>query len=166
MKKLAVTGATGLKSGGAFIGELAQNAEQIKRQFPDGIRTLVRAASDTSVLERTLPEAEICRGDFSDVTFLVESLRGVDTLVHIAGIHSSREVVCAAAEAGVRRLILVHTTGIYSRYKEAGEEYRQTDAIVYETCKKKRDAPHDSPSNDDLWQPQRPQCDHFCANGG
>lgn len=136
MKKLAVTGATGLKSGGAFVGELVQNAEQIKRQFPDGIRALVRTTSDTSALERTLPEAEICRGDFSDVTFLTESLRGVDTLVHIAGIHSSREVVRAAAEAGVRRLILVHTTGIYSKYKEAGEEYRQTDAIVYETCEK------------------------------
>lgn len=136
MKKLAVTGATGAKSGGAFADELARNAEQVARQFPDGIRALVRAASDTSALERTLPTAEICRGDFSDEAFLTESLRGVDTLVHIAGIHSSREVVSAAAAAGVRRLVLVHTTGIYSKYKEAGEEYRQTDAIVYETCRK------------------------------
>ena len=30
---------------------------------------------------------------------------------------------------------MVHTTGIYSKYKEAGEEYRNIDAHVYEVCK-------------------------------
>lgn len=59
----------------------------------------------------------------------------MDTVVHVAGIHFSREVVEAAAYCHVRRLILVHTTGIYSKYKAAGEEYRKIDSFVYRTCK-------------------------------
>ena len=35
----------------------------------------------------------------------------------------------------MRRLILIHTTGIYSKYKAAGEEYREIDSFVYITCK-------------------------------
>lgn len=41
-----------------------------------------------------------------------------------------------AIDANVKRMILVHTTGIYSKYKSAGEEYRQTDKIVYKLCSK------------------------------
>lgn len=37
--------------------------------------------------------------------------------------------------AGVKRVILVHTTGIYSKYKAAGEEYRNIDAEVYRIAK-------------------------------
>ena len=32
-------------------------------------------------------------------------------------------------------MILVHTTGIYSKYKAAGEEYRHIDAYVEEKCR-------------------------------
>jgi nucleoside-diphosphate-sugar epimerase len=60
---------------------------------------------------------------------------GYDTLVHISSIRDSRLLVSTALSAGVRRLILVHTTGIYSKYKEAGEEYRQIDAEVERLCK-------------------------------
>ena len=44
-------------------------------------------------------------------------------------------MVDAAVEDCVRRLILVHTTGIYSKYKAAGEEYRKTDSYVEEKCR-------------------------------
>ncbi len=135
MKKLAMTGVTGQKSGGAFARELRENAAAVEALFPDGLRALVRPTSDTAALERTLPGVELCRGDFTDLSFLTQSLCGVDTLVHIAGIHSSRALARAAADVGVRRLILVHTTGIYSKYKAAGEEYRRTDEFVYEMCR-------------------------------
>ena len=36
----------------------------------------------------------------------------------------------AAVKCHVRRLVCVHTTGIYSKYKEAGEEYRNIDTYV------------------------------------
>lgn len=39
-------------------------------------------------------------------------------------------LVEAAVRVGVKRLILVHTTGIYSKYKAAGEGYRQIEKKV------------------------------------
>lgn len=39
-------------------------------------------------------------------------------------------LVQAAIRNGVERLILVHTTGIYSKYKAAGEGYRQIEAKI------------------------------------
>lgn len=74
-------------------------------------------------------------GGLTDISLLKEAFKDADTVVHVAGIHFSREVVEAAAHCHVRRLILVHTTGIYSRYKAAGEEYREIDSFVYQTCK-------------------------------
>lgn len=41
----------------------------------------------------------------------------------------------SAVKKNVKRVILVHTTGIYSKYKEAGEEYRNIDAEVYKLAK-------------------------------
>lgn len=66
-----------------------------------------------------------------------KALSGVDTLLHIASITLSQKIVEVAAKVGVRRIVLVHTTGIYSKYKSAGEEYRRIDDAVYRICKEK-----------------------------
>lgn len=134
-KTLVITAATGKKSGGAFADILGANPQTVNTLFPDGVRAIVRASSDTSRLERTIANVEMCIGALEDVVFLKRAFADADTVVHIAGIHWSRGIVAAAAACGVRRLILVHTTGIYSRYKQAGEEYRQIDDYVYRTCK-------------------------------
>ena len=55
---------------------------------------------------------------------------GVNTLLHIASIGYSEQLVEIAVRYGVKRLILVHTTGIYSKYKAAGEYYRQVERKV------------------------------------
>jgi nucleoside-diphosphate-sugar epimerase len=70
-----------------------------------------------------------------DEGYLDNSLKDVDTVVHIAGIGFSSQITKAAVKNHVRRLILVHTTGIYSKYKAAGEEYRKIDDFIYKTCK-------------------------------
>jgi uncharacterized protein YbjT (DUF2867 family) len=132
---LVVTGLTGKKSGGAFAECLRDHAEEIRAQFPGGIRAMVRPTSDLTELRSVLPEAEVRAGDFSDAAFLAAAMQDADTLFHIAGIHLSLPLVKAAAEAGVRRMILVHTTGIYSKFKEAGEEYRQIDRQIEEICR-------------------------------
>ena len=131
MGYLAVTGITG-KSGSVFAEHLKKNEDKVRAMFPEGIRLLTHKRKGT-VFDFT--NLEICEGDLTDRAYIKEALKGVDTLVHIAGIHWSREVVDAAAASGVRRLICVHTTGIYSKYKEAGEEYRQIDDYVYGICK-------------------------------
>lgn len=42
----------------------------------------------------------------------------------------SEKLVEVAVRYGVSRLVLVHTTGIYSKYKAAGEEYRQIETRI------------------------------------
>lgn len=133
-KILALTGLTG-KSGGVMAEELNRNKEVVEKLFPDGIRVLVRETANTKNLENLLPDASKCVGDLEDESYLCRCFANVDTVVHVAGIHWSQKVVNAAAASGVRRLILVHTTGIYSQYKAAGEEYRQIDAYVYKVCR-------------------------------
>lgn len=135
MKKLAFTGATGKKSGGAFANLIYENRSVIDEMYPDGIRAFVRENSDTSSLEEKLPDMELIRGDFSDDDKLEEFLKDVDTLVNIAGIYFSESLIEAAIKCGVRRVILVHTTGIYSKYKAAGELYRNIEERVYALCR-------------------------------
>jgi len=136
VKILALTGATGKKSGGILADEIAKNIDKISELFPDGIRAIARGSSNTEHLVKIIPGINVVRGELTDVKFLKVALANVDTCIHLAGIHWSREVVEAAAYCHVRRLILVHTTGIYSKYKAAGEEYRHIDEYVYEICKR------------------------------
>ena len=133
---LAITGITG-KSGQAFAYNLEKHADRIKAMFPGGIRLLLHKERERD--RDILPSFEVERmyGDLEDELFLGEALLGVDTIVHIAGIHWSRQLVHAAAGNFVRRMIMVHTTGIYSRYKAAGEEYRNIDDFVYMMSKSK-----------------------------
>lgn len=132
---LVLIGATGKKSGGVLAEQIGSSLGAVQKLFPDGIRLVVRSTSDTAKLEQRIPCAEKHICDLEDASSLVPAFQGADTILHIAGIHWSKEVVSAAVKCGVRRLILVHTTGIYSRYKAAGEEYRHIDAFVYEACK-------------------------------
>ncbi len=133
---LAITGITG-KSGRAFAYELEKHSDEIKQMFPGGIRLLLHneREKDADILPSFGPERMY--GELEDEQFIAEALLGVDTIVHIAGIHWSREIAHAAANNYVRRMICVHTTGIYSKYKEAGEEYRNIDDFVYMMCKSK-----------------------------
>ena len=134
-KILAVIGATGKKSGGAFSEILSKNLSNVNQLFSDGVRFLVRNSSNTEFLTQKFPDSEIMRGELGDNEYLNNALSNVDTVVNIAGIQYSEKIVKAAVACNVRRLILVHTTGIYSKYKEAGEEYRKIDSIVYDLCK-------------------------------
>ncbi|MBQ6575205.1 MAG: hypothetical protein IJL90_03770 [Lachnospiraceae bacterium] len=133
---LAITGITG-KSGQAFAYHLEQNQDLIRSMFPGGIRLLLHKERDRDMEILSCFDVERMYGDLEDELFLTEAFFAVDTIVHIAGIHWSREVVNAAGKNFVRRLITVHTTGIYSKYKEAGEEYRNIDDFVYMMCKGK-----------------------------
>lgn len=131
---LAITGATG-KSGGSFIKLLQKNKALISEQF-DAFRLLTRQDLNLEAWGVNLARTDICRGDLRDYSFLEKAFEGVDTVVHIAGIHFSRNVVDAAVSCGVRRLILLHTAGIYSKYKKAGEEYRAIDTYCVEQSEK------------------------------
>ena len=124
MRTILFTGMTG-RTGKCFLELLEKKAGAFS-----GCRLIaaVRMTSDCARLEKSPLHFELVRGDLTDPTFAAAAVDGVDTVLHIAGIHYSLPFVEIAARAGVKRMICVHTTGIYSRYKAAGEEYRKIDA--------------------------------------
>ena len=135
MGKLAITGATGMKSGSAFFISIITNQDRVKTLFPEGIKLLVRNPKKLDPHYISLYKYEVLVGNLDDKDYLNGAFEGVDTIVHIAGVTRTLNVVEAAIKSKVRRIICVHTTGIYSKYKEAGELYRQIDANLYTMCK-------------------------------
>ncbi|MHB1020321.1 MAG: SDR family oxidoreductase [Coriobacteriia bacterium] len=120
---LLVTGITG-HSGGYFLQELIDHA------YGGRIRCVVRQKSDTAALLKSGLEADLAVGDPSDQVFLDRVMDDVETVVHIASIRHSAGVVAAAVRSQVSRVILVHTTGIYSKFKSASAEYRAIEQAI------------------------------------
>jgi len=122
---LLVTGITG-HTGRYFLQEL------IKNKFEGPIRCIVRETSDTSLLDNSGLNIEKVYGDLNDKSFVKSVMSGVDTIMHIYNIHHSPAIVEAAIENKVNWAILVHTTGIYSKFKLASQEYKEVEKKVSE----------------------------------
>lgn len=113
---LLVTGITG-HTGKYFLQEL------IKHKYEGPIRCVVRDTSDTSMLDKSGLNIEKVVGDVHDEALLDEVTRGVDSIVHIVNIRHTLRVLNAAIRNGVKQIVSVHTTGIFSRFRVASEEY-------------------------------------------
>lgn len=138
-RKLAVTGITG-KSGIYFLKEVLKHRDAFLEQFGGGIRFVTREKEKAEQIGRIIASCipyKVIIGDIEDQDVDANLCDKCDVLLHIAGIRYSEILVNSAIEAGIKRLILVHTTGIYSKYKVAGEEYRKIDETVYKLCKKR-----------------------------
>jgi len=114
---LLVTGITG-HSGKYFLQEL------INHKYGDTIRCVVRNSSDTSLLDNSGLKIEKVYGDLQDKEFMDSCVKDVDTVLHIAGIQKTLTVIQPAVKNSVKRVIVVHTTGIYSKFKSASEDYK------------------------------------------
>ena len=126
---LAVTGITG-HSGRFFLSELERH------QFDGTVRCLVRESSKTDLLDQSPLKIEKLVGDNCDYDSLLKLTVGVDVVMHIFNIRHSLDVLRAAIENDVPRVVLVHTTGIYSKYKMASWEYKQIEAEIDKILKK------------------------------
>ena len=109
-----VTGATG------FIGRrLVQTLGERGRK----VRALVRSATSAN-----LPNVELAIGDITQPTSLTAAMRGIDTVFHLAArigdwgperefvainVDGTRNVLRAAAEQGVRRVVVVSSIVVY-----------------------------------------------------
>lgn len=120
---LLVTGITG-HSGKYFLQEL------IKNNYDGLIRCVVRENSDTSLIDNSGLNIEKVVGNLDDQAFVNHAMEGVDTVLHIASIFYSINIINAAVRNKVKRAILVHTTGIYSKYKSASEEYKNIEKTI------------------------------------
>ena len=128
---LLITGLTG-RTGRCFVREITAHPVFFDRY---DIVAVVREKSDTSAIDACPAGIRKAVGDLTDPYFCRSILTGTDILLHIAGIHYSVPLIPIAAESGVKRLIAVHTTGIYSKYKAAGEEYRIIDSACEKACR-------------------------------
>lgn len=122
---LLVTGITG-HSGRYFLQEL------INKNYKDPIRCIVRGTSDTSMIDNSGLNIEKMVGDIKDVEFLNKCMDGVDTIFHIVNIRYTLGIIKAAIKNNVSRAICVHTTGIYSKFKIASEEYKIIESELKE----------------------------------
>jgi nucleoside-diphosphate-sugar epimerase len=113
---LLVTGITG-HTGRYFLQEL------IDHKYEGPIRCIVRETSDTSMLDNSGLNIEKVYGDIHDEAFLEEVTKGIDEIVHIISIRHTLRILNAAAKNDVKRIISVHTTGIFSKFRIASEEY-------------------------------------------
>lgn len=114
---LLITGATG-HSGKYFIRSLIEN------KYEGKIRCVVRENSDLDLLNNSQLNLELVYGDLSNPDFVDEIMPGIDTVMHIYNIHYSVDIIKAAIKNNVKRAYLVHTTGVFSNYKEASQEYK------------------------------------------
>ena len=113
---LYVTGITG-HTGKYLVEKL------IKENYKGKIRCAVRPNSDTSIIDNSGLNIEKVVDDLSDIEFLKESMKDIETVLHIVHINKSENVLDAAIYNGVKWAIMVHTTGRYSKYKSASSEY-------------------------------------------
>jgi len=113
---LYITGIMG-HSGKWFLNRL------IMEDYQGKIKCLVRENSDTDLIKNSKLNVEIIYGSLEDKRLLELSMEGTETVVHIAHISFSNNVIDAAIKNKVPWAILVHTTGRYSKYKSASEEY-------------------------------------------
>lgn len=120
---LLVTGITG-HSGSYFLDEL------VKNQYDEKIICTVRERSNTKRIDSSPLMIEKKIGDLADLLFLKDIMSNIETVLHIGSIFYSENIVKAAVYANVKRIILVHTTGIYSKFKSASEEYQRIEKNV------------------------------------
>lgn len=117
---ILVTGITG-KSGSWFMNRLSLENKNVKHLK---FRFLVRNKSKIDRLNvNDNLSIEYQFGDLEDEKFLNRAMKNISTVLHIADIALSLKIVKAAINHNVNRLILVHTTGIYSKYKSASHTY-------------------------------------------
>lgn len=120
---LLVTGITG-HSGRYFLQELINN------KYEGTVRCIVRETSDTSMLDSSGLMIEKVVGELDDQEFVDKAMVGVGTVMHIYNIHHSPVIVQAAIKKKVKKAVLVHTTGIYSRFKNASQEYKEIEKKI------------------------------------
>ena len=116
--RLLVTGAAG-HSGLHLMRGLAA------RGHGGRVVAVVRGEAGLAEL-RALPlDLEILRGDLDDAALRRRAARGADVVLHAATLYASERIVAAADAA--RRVVLVHTTGRYSRFKSARADYERIE---------------------------------------
>lgn len=106
--RVLLTGATGLLGGAVLYGLISDGTDEV--------RVMVRSESPNAGRLSNLP-VEVARGDASVSGDVLRACRGMDAVVHVAGIEYSPRVVEGMRRAGVGRLVAVSSTSAHSRFE-------------------------------------------------
>jgi len=118
---LAVTGITG-HSGSFMLRQLIDN------KFDGTLRALVRETSNTRLMDESGLQVEKVVGSNKSLDDLKRLVDGADTVMHISGIWETPLLLQAIEETGgTPHIVLVHTSGIYSKHKMASEVYKNIE---------------------------------------
>jgi nucleoside-diphosphate-sugar epimerase len=118
---LLITGIIGLT--GRFLITALREAG-----YSGNIRCLIREHSDISWI--TDENIEFVKGDVTDVKSLITACQGVEGVIHLVNIRSSPEVIEACKVNNIKRVIIVSTTGIFSKYQQYSNEYKRLENII------------------------------------
>ncbi len=119
---IVITGLTG-HSGSFLLQQLIEN------DYKGKIRCFVRSSTKTEALNASGLDLELFCGDMERPEDMARFVEGAETVVHIAGIkHSLCLLEAINRVGGVKHVVLVHTTGIYSKHKIASEEYKEIES--------------------------------------
>ena len=129
---LLVIGITG-HTGKYFLRELKEN------NYTGRIRFLIRNKNDENIFKKYNLNYEVMYGDLNNKEDIQNACKGIDTILEIYNIRYSLDVLDAALNENVKRIIFIHTTGIYSKYKMASEEYKRIEKEVIKKAKEKID---------------------------
>lgn len=113
---ILVTGITG-HTGQHFYNLLLEN------NYRGKIRVIVRENSNVDFLRNSKLDIEVCVANLNNTQNIGRFFEGVETVVHIYNIHHSVDIITHALTKKVKRVILVHTAGVYSEYKAASKSY-------------------------------------------
>lgn len=129
---LLVIGATG-HTGKYFLQELKDN------NYTGKVRFLVRDNLSEDIFKDYNLNYEVVQGDLNNKEDIQKACKDIDTILEIYNIKYSLNVLESALKENVKRIIFVHTTGIYSKYKMASGEYKIIEKEVIEKAKGKID---------------------------
>lgn len=125
MTKLLVTGITG-HSGKWFLKAAEEN------NYKGEIHAIIRPTSNTSLIDKSSLNIIKHTGDLTDKDFLLSVTKNIDTVLHIASINNSLDIIEASVRNNVDWFIGVHTTGMFSEFKVASEGYINIEKEIKE----------------------------------
>lgn len=128
---LLVIGITGY-TGRYFLEELEKN------HYKEKIRFFIRNKESKKLFENSNLDYEVAIGDLNNKEDIRKACKDVNTILEIYNIRFSLNVLDSAIKENVKRIIFVHTTGIYSKYKMASGEYKVIEKEVIEKAKKEK----------------------------
>ncbi|OAM92798.1 Nucleoside-diphosphate-sugar epimerase [Pelosinus fermentans] len=123
---ILITGIAGLT--GRFLYQKIQDQKPDRR-----VKYFVRPTSDISFMLDEDKKNNVIYGDGNNIKDITDALLNVDLVIHLATIHLSEIITQACVFKGIKRVIFINTTGMYSHYKSYAALYTELEKKIKES---------------------------------